>query len=174
MPKILVSVRLNEKTVELLNRIAKEKNVGLSVLIRQYVESMLMLETTSISKIIHIPIEEYIFLIKKLNKNELDAYIDEILRIFSLRYLWKYSISIEHAVLADILKEFLEIMKISGRIHDYEIKTHGAKIFAKLILSNKALSKIIESLLRRLLGNKLVDLKVSENVLILIARGDKK
>jgi len=152
MPKILVSIRLDERTVEALNEKANELGIGLSVLARNYIESMILHEKIGISRTIHLPMEEYELLLNYivndaiLRKEYLELLKNEALSAL----LWIHGKNPEGKVPQQALKDLLEIFRVGGRINGYGMRDLGSKVVVKIITPSENLAIIFCELIGEL------------------------
>ncbi len=150
MPKVLVSIRLDERIVKMLNQKANELGIGLTVLIRNYVETMVAHEKIGISKTVHIPAEEYDLLLSNVLKDSAgkEKYIKFLKHIILAKLLWIYGRDHGENVSPYLIHDILNILKTEGRIDTYGVRALENKIIVKVSVHSEIFTKIFCELMK--------------------------
>ena len=166
MPKVLVSIRLDERIVKMLSQKANELGIGLTVLIRNYVETMIAHEKIGISKTIHIPAEEYDLMLNHIVKdsNEKERYVEFLKHVILAKLLWIYGRDYGEKVSPQLVNDVFEILKTEGRIDAYGIRDLGDKIVVKASVHSEVFAEILCEFVRNIF--KKVNCKIKTSPMI--------
>jgi predicted DNA-binding protein len=128
IPKVLISLRLDRELVEKLARRARELGVGVSVLIRRYIETMILYEELGLSRPVRLGVEEYGRLVKLVtDTGRIDEYISYLVEMFELITAWNFG-NRETVSLYELLAKLMELLKSEGRITDYRAYSGGNRV----------------------------------------------
>ncbi len=121
-------MRLDKELIEKLARRAKEVGVGVSVLMRRYVETMLLYEELGLSKPVRLSVEEYGRLVKSIAaKENVEEYIEYLVGMFDLVTAWSFS-DRKAVSLYELLAKLMELLKMEGKVTGYRVYSGGNKV----------------------------------------------
>ncbi len=170
MPKVLVSIRLDERIVKMLSQKANELGIGLTVLIRNYVEAMIAHEKMGISKTIHIPAEEYDLILSHIAKDivEKRKYVEFLKHIILAKLLWIYGRDYGEKVSPQLVNDVLKILKTEGRIDTYGIRDFGDRIVVKASTYSEIFAQILCEIIKSVFKN--VNCKIAGKTIVALIR----
>jgi hypothetical protein len=158
IPKVLISLRLDRELVEKLARRARELGIGVSVLMRRYIETMILYEGLGLTRPVRLGVEEYGRLVKLVTEaGHADDYIAYLVEMFELITAWNFG-NRESVGLYELLAKLMEMLKNEGKITDYRAYSGGKKVGITYETVSADVANILNKALTRFLA------KIGKNV----------
>lgn len=152
IPKILVSLRLDADLVKKLSKRAESLGIGLTVLLRRYIEAMAVQDEAGLGRPVHIPRDEFSFLVEAVvacGKKEVYAEIMSKFLEVSLR--WRFGdLDLPPGV---ILKEALSLLSIQNKILEFKVRSDGSSAVASFTAVNRTVGDAVSASIIKLLNS---------------------
>lgn len=131
---------------------AEALGIGLTVLLRRYIETMALQDEMSTGKQVRITLDELNFLTEAVTEcGRQDEYADLLSRIFEVVLMWRFGgldIPPEAA-----LREVMSMLRMQNRILEYDVRVVDNLVVTSFTAPSKAVGTAIGMALVRLLNS---------------------
>lgn len=169
IPKVLVSLRIDEELMKKLNKRASELGVGVTALMRRYLEFMLSHETTKSYPVMCVPSAEYAYLVRVVvsNAGEMNRYIDYVSE------LYKNLIQIylgESPEVGEVLRRFLEMLKLEGKVLEFRFIVEKDVVSLIITTVSEENALLLSKILEKVLAPRKVEARCMDKMVFLRVR----
>ncbi|MEM2393048.1 MAG: ribbon-helix-helix protein, CopG family [Zestosphaera sp.] len=165
----MVSLRIDEELVKKLNKRASELGVGITTLMRRYVEFMLLHESTRSYPMIWVSSAEYTYLAKIVSSDAelVSRYVDYVSE------LYKSLIQVfggEFTDVSEVLRKLLELLKLEGKVLEFRLTVEKDVVNSVVTAISEESALLLGKVLERILAPRRVEMRCFENMMLLRVR----
>lgn len=147
-----MSLRLDADLVKKLRKRAESLGIGLTVLLRRYIEAMAMQDEIGVGRPVYISRDELAFLAEAvMSCGKQDEYAETISRILEVALRWRFGdLDLPPEL---ILKEALNLLSAQNRILEFKVRAAGSSTVASFTATSRAVGETVSASLTKLLNS---------------------